>query len=176
MIVMGDEARRTQRGNNNAYCHDSEANWFDWTLLSKHSDVHRFVQLLLARRLMRDVEHERRRVSLNQWLEDATKFWHGVKLDQPDWSHSSHCLAFSAQLRAEKLGLHLILNAYWEPLEFELPSMSDGASAWRRWIDTALDPPHEIVEWRAAPPVSGRTYQAGPRSVVVHFSDLNDLK
>jgi isoamylase len=30
MILMGDELRRTQRGNNNAYCHDNEANWFDW--------------------------------------------------------------------------------------------------------------------------------------------------
>jgi len=57
MIVMGDEVRRTQRGNNNAYCHDNEISWFDWTLLSKHADLHRFVKLLVARRLMRDLEH-----------------------------------------------------------------------------------------------------------------------
>ena len=43
MILMGDEVRRTQGGNNNAYCHDNEANWFDWSLLEKHADVHRFV-------------------------------------------------------------------------------------------------------------------------------------
>ena len=49
MILMGDEVRRTQGGNNNAYCHDDESNWFDWTLVEKHADVHRFVQLLLAR-------------------------------------------------------------------------------------------------------------------------------
>ena len=36
MILMGDEVRRTQFGNNNAYCQDNEISWFDWTLLSKH--------------------------------------------------------------------------------------------------------------------------------------------
>ena len=50
MILMGDEVRRTQGGNNNAYCHDDEANWFDWSLLEKHADVHRFVSLLARRR------------------------------------------------------------------------------------------------------------------------------
>ena len=98
MIVMGDEVRRTQHGNNNAYCQDNETSWFDWTLLSRHADVHRFVRLLIARRLMRDVEHERRRVSLNQMLRDAKKAWHGVKLGQPDWSPGSHSLAFGAEL------------------------------------------------------------------------------
>ena len=62
MILMGDEVRRTQGGNNNAYCHDNETNWFDWSLVEKHADVHRFVQLLLARRLLRDVAHEQQRI------------------------------------------------------------------------------------------------------------------
>ena len=88
MILMGDEVRRTQRGNNNAYCQDNETSWFDWTLLAKHADVHRFVTLLNARRLMRDVEHERQRMSLNQLIRQANKAWHGVKLGQPDWSHA----------------------------------------------------------------------------------------
>ena len=43
MMLMGDEVRRTQGGNNNAYCQDNETSWFDWTLLAKHADVHRFV-------------------------------------------------------------------------------------------------------------------------------------
>ena len=68
MILMGDEVRRTQRGNNNAYCQDNEISWFDWSLLEKHADVHRFVSLLTARRLLRDVEHERQRVSLTTLL------------------------------------------------------------------------------------------------------------
>jgi glycogen operon protein len=89
-----------------------------------------------------------------------------VKLDQPDWSHCSHSLAFGAELRQERLRFHLILNAYWEPLDFELP-VCNGTEGWRRWIDTALDPPDEIVEWQKALPVPGRTYHAGARSVVM---------
>ena len=106
-----------------------------------------------------------------QWLRDAKTAWHGVRLFQPDWSDYSHSVAFGAELPKEGLSLHLILNSYWEPLDFELPPVSDGV-AWRRWIDTALDPPQEIVDWQTAPPVPGRTYQAGPRSVVVLFADL----
>src|SRR4249920_2712175 len=90
MILMGDEARRTQSGNNNAYCLDNETSWFDWTLVDKHADVHRFVTLLNARRLMRDVEHERQRVSLNQLIQRARQEWHGVKVGQPDWGDHSH--------------------------------------------------------------------------------------
>jgi glycogen operon protein len=169
MIVMGDEVRRTQRGNNNAYCQDNETSWFDWALLSRHADVHRFVRLLIARRLLRDVERERRRVSLNQWLREATKTWHGVKLGQPDWSPWSHCVALNAELPEHQLHFHLILNAYWEPLDFELPQVG-GAEAWHRWIDTALETPDEIVEWQTSPPVPDPIYRAGPRSVVVLFA------
>src|SRR5262249_16102628 len=51
MLSMGDEVRRTQRGNNNAYCHDDETSWFDWTLVEKHRDLHRFVTRLISHRL-----------------------------------------------------------------------------------------------------------------------------
>jgi len=172
MIVMGDEVRRTQRGNNNAYCQDSETSWFDWSLLSRHADVHRFTRLLVARRLMRDVEHERRRMSLNQFLRTSKHAWHGVKLWQPDWSPNSHSLAFGAELPAQRLLFHLILNAYWEPLDFELPSPAGCGDGWRRWIDTALEPPEEIVEWQAAPRIPGETYRAGARSVAVLIAGL----
>ena len=33
LVLMGDEVRRTQRGNNNAYCQDNEISWFDWRVL-----------------------------------------------------------------------------------------------------------------------------------------------
>jgi glycogen operon protein len=172
MIPMGDEVRRTQHGNNNAYCRDDETNWFDWTLLSRHADIHRFVRLLIAGRMMRDVERERRRVSLNQLLRGSKHAWHGVKLGQPDWGANSHSLAFEAELSGEGLRLYLILNAYWEPLDFELPPVSDGGERWRRWIDTALDPPHDIIDRQTAPPVPHWTYQAEPRSVVVLIAGL----
>jgi glycogen operon protein len=62
MILMGDEVRRTQNGNNNAYCLDNDNNWFDWTLVTKHAGLLRFVKLLIARRIVIDVVHELQRV------------------------------------------------------------------------------------------------------------------
>ncbi|MBP7937548.1 MAG: glycogen debranching protein GlgX [Phycisphaerae bacterium] len=171
MILMGDEVRRTQHGNNNAYCHDNQDAWFDWALLEKHADVHRFVRLLIARRLLRATEHEAQRLSLNQLLRQANSSWHGVKLGQPDWGDSSHSIAFSAEMPKERLLLHLIMNAYWEPLDFELPPVNNGdTNPWRRWIDTALDSPHDIVDWRSSPQVPGFAYRAEARSVVLLFA------
>ncbi len=167
MFLMGDEVRRSQRGNNNPYCQDNDTSWFDWNLLSKHADVFRFVKLLIARRLMRDVEHERRRESLSHVLREAKQAWHGVKVNQPDWSPFSHTIVIGGESKNEGVLAHIILNAYWEPLDFELPILSNGIKNWRRWIDTALDPPHEICEWNAEQPVLGTTYRAGARSVVV---------
>jgi isoamylase len=173
MMLMGDEVRRTQQGNNNAYCHDNETSWFDWSLLSRHAEVHRFVQLLIARRLLRTTEHEDQRISLNQLLRQANCSWHGVKLGRPDWGQSSHSIAFSAEMRKEKLLLHLIMNAYWEPLDFQLPPVDSGDKhPWRRWIDTALESPQDIVDWRMAPSVAGHAYRAEARSVVVLVADL----
>ena len=71
----------------------------------------------------------------------------------------------------EKLLFHVILNAYCEPLDFELPQAGDQSQdSWRRWIDTSLDSPQDIVEWQCALQVPGRSYRAGPRSVVVLFA------
>ena len=176
MISMGDEVRRTQQGNNNAYCQDNETSWFDWTLVAKHADVHRFVTMLNATPSVARLRNRRRRASvLSQVLRDANKAWHGVKLGQPDWGDSSHSLALSAEAREERVLIHLILNAYWEPLEFELPQVgNDNGDPWRRWIDTTLDSPFDILEWEKAPTVQGRTYRAGPRSVAVLFARVGD--
>jgi glycogen operon protein len=167
MFVMGDEVRRSQRGNNNAYCQDNDTSWFDWSLLSKHADVHRFLKLLIDRRLIRDLEHERRRTSLAQVLRESKEALHGVKLNQPDCSGFSHSFAISGELKNESLFVHAMFNAYWEPLDFELPVLGDRTINWFRWIDTALDPPHEICEWHGETRVLGSTYLVGGRSVVV---------
>ena len=169
MLLMGDEVRRTQRGNNNAWDQDNETSWFDWTLVAKHADVHRFLRLLNAHRLMSDLEPEFQRRTLNQLLREANRSWHGVKLGEPDWSVHSHSLAASLVCRGN-LRFHAMLNAYWESLEFELPSLGGHADSWHRWIDTSLDSPDDIVEWRAAPAFEGRAYLVGPRSVVVLFA------
>jgi glycogen operon protein len=169
MILMGDEVRHTQGGNNNAYCQDNDISWFDWTRVQKHADVLRFLKLLIEQRLLRSVEPERQRMSLTTLLNQTEKAWHGVKLFQPDWGDHSHSVALGGELRQENLRFHFILNAYWEPLSFELPGLEGGASWWR-WIDTALDSPHDIVPWQSAPAFSGDAYRAEARSVVVLFT------
>jgi len=170
MILMGDEVRRTQSGNNNAYCQDNETSWFDWTLVETHGDLHRFVTLLVARRVQRGTQHEWQRISLTRLIRQAEKTWHGVKLCRPDWSYDSHSLAFEATLRQEQVRVYLIMNAYWEPLDFELPPVENGPpGAWRRWIDTSLVSPEDIVPWQKAPSLACPTYRAEARSVVVLF-------
>ena len=171
MILMGDEARRTQLGNNNAYCQDNETSWFDWRLVEKHADVHRFITLLNARRRLRNTELERRRMSLTRLLRGANLKWHGVKLGQPDWSASSHSIALTVEMRDERVTVHLIANAYWEALDFELPPVARSENPWRLWIDTALDSPQDIVAWDAALPVSSGVIRAAPRSVIVLFAE-----
>ncbi len=165
MIVMGDEMRRTQGGNNNAYCHDNEISWLDWTLLERHAGVHRFAASLIpyrARRLAEGLP-----LTLNEVLDNSMIEWHGVRLRHPDWSDHSHSLAISLQsLRADLL-LQGMINAYSEPLTFELPSTKDGP--WRRWIDTALESPDDITPWRSAPTVTEGEYTLAPHSVVVLF-------
>jgi pullulanase/glycogen debranching enzyme len=88
-------------------------------------------------------------------------------------TQSAGLVAFLAQRRTRRGTeertdmVHIIFNSYWEALEFELPILREGTEKWRRWIDTALDRPHEISEWNTEKPVVGTTYRAGPRSVVV---------
>jgi isoamylase len=175
MFVMGDEVRRTQQGNNNAYCQDNEVSWFDWSLLTKHADVHRFVKLLIARRLLRDRDPERQRMTLTQLISQGVKGWHGVKFNQPDWSNHSHSVALSAELFKEEKLVYFIFNAYWEPLDFELLRIHKTMGiSWRRWIDTFLETPEDIVPWESASPLAEHTYTAGPRSVVVLWASLGD--
>ncbi|HKM81644.1 MAG TPA: glycogen debranching protein GlgX [Terriglobia bacterium] len=173
MVSMGDEVRRTQQGNNNAYCQDNEITWYDWSLLTKHGDVHRFLRLLIGQRLLRDLAPEMQRLTLVELLRQAQKEWHGVKLHQPDWGPDSHSLAFSLDLPRENFHFFHIFNAYWEALDFELPRLNSGESdPWRRWIDTSLDSPQDISVWHSAAAIPGYVYRAGPRSVVVLWAQI----
>jgi len=168
MLLMGDEMRRTQLGNNNAYCHNSELTWLDWGLLEQRQDIHRFVRELNRFRQRRDVVQEGGELSLNQLLRRSHIEWHGVRLKHPDWSEQSHSLAFAMWSLRTRFVLHGILNAYWEPLQFQLPpSPSADRDDWRRCIDTALPSPEDIQPWEDAPVVKQTTYLVQPRSIVL---------
>jgi glycogen operon protein len=156
---------RTQRGNNNAYCQDNEISWFDWRLLRDNADIYRFIRGLIALRrehptLTADYRLGNRHYE--EMLEEGVTF-HGVKLHQPDWSYFSHSLAMHFQGLAGDVGFYLIANAYWKALEFELPT----GVRWKRFVDTYLEPPEDLVPEDQAPFVVGSTYKVGPRSVVI---------
>jgi isoamylase len=174
MLLMGDEVRRSQRGNNNAYGQDNDISWFDWTLVDKHRDVHRFVKELIRLRLHFDkasLEHD---LTLTQFLAQARLDWHGVKLHEPDWGPESHSLAATAVSLTGARVFHLICNAYWEALSFQLPLLPNEAEGgWRRLMDTAMPSPGDICGEAEAVLVEKPTYMAQPRSVVLLFSIIN---
>jgi len=170
MLLMGDEVRRTQLGNNNAYCQNNEISWFDWSLLNQYSHIHRFTKQLIALRLNRDLPIERLDMTLNELLRQQKIDWHGVRLSSPDWNQDSHTLAATIYLLNEQFILHLMINAYWEALTFEIPSISNGYGSWRRCIDTFLDSPNDICEWAKAPLIQGSNYQVEARSIVLLFT------
>ena len=175
MIVMGDEVRRTQRGNNNAYCQDNETSWFDWTLLEKHADLHRFVRLLIARRLLRDLEPEQQRTTLNELLRNANASLArrkapaarleflvaqpGVQRGPAERNHvvspDHECLLGAARLRTAA-GRHRRPLA---PLDRYVPAFAGR---------------HRGLA-RGARPIAGGSYRAGPRSVVVLYRERASL-
>jgi isoamylase len=180
MLQMGDEIGRTQRGNNNAYCQDNEASWLDWSLLDRHRDLHRFVRTLVGHRLrwMGSGSQVGFVLSLNELLRSADIDWHGVRLGSPDWANDSHSIAFTLRSGRYRLPawLHIMFNAYWEVLAFDLPSAPAAAVGWQRWIDTSLDAPEDINDPSIAPLVPGTQYRVAPRSVAALFVRTDDRR
>ena len=100
MLLMGDEIRHTQNGNNNAYCQDNELSWFDWDLVDKNQDLLRFVKNLIRFNQGLEIFSQEKflKVSRKSSLPHLT--WHGTKLNKPDWEEGSHSIAFSLQYPA----------------------------------------------------------------------------
>jgi isoamylase len=168
MILMGDEVRRTQDGNNNAYCHDDKIAWFDWDSLNKYADIHRFTKQLIKIRLIRDSTLEEYSMTLMQMINRQLVTWHGVKLFQPDWTENSHSLAFTVKSLSGRMDMHFMVNAYWESLEFEVPeSIGDTHCMWKVWIDTSAESPGDIHELTEAPALTERKYNLCSHSLVV---------
>ncbi len=165
MLMMGDEVRRTQLGNNNAYCQNSELSWFDWSLCQAHADIHRFVKLLIQLRLRFVANRNGNFLSLTDFVERAKIQWDGVHLCAPDLSVDSHSLATTAYLENGG-GFHLMINAYWGPLSFALPAVADDCGPWRRLIDTFQDAPLDFQE-EGAETTNQSAYTVQPRSIAL---------
>jgi isoamylase len=150
MILAGDEARRTQRGNNNAYNQDNEISWVDWGRVAANEPLRRFWKLLIAFRKRRP---ELRR---DTFLGPADIAWHGTRLGEPGWNDpGARALAFTLG------GVHVILNMADQELDFELPP-----GTWLRAFDTSLPAPDDAAEPGEEPAVTG-PYRAAARSSVV---------
>ena len=103
-------------------------------------------------------------VALAQLLADARVEWSGVEVGRPDLGPDSRSLALTLHTAAG--WLHVICNAWWGRLDFELPATGNGSDGWRRIIDTSIDIASDVVAHADAPPVAGDRYAVGPRSVV----------
>ncbi|KAB2905735.1 MAG: glycogen debranching protein GlgX [Anaerolineae bacterium] len=168
MILGGDEIRRTQLGNNNAYCQDNQISWYDWTLLDHYGDLFRFTKWMIQLRKDHPVFQRERYFSGE--IDPTTNFpdieWHGIRLHKPDFGHYSHALAFTLAGLGVDNTFHVIVNSYWESLEFELPELPRGWY-WLRLVDTTLPSPEDICEPGGEIPVTTSTYWAGARSIVI---------
>jgi glycogen operon protein len=165
MILAGDEVGRSQSGNNNAYCQDNPLGWIDWRLEEQNADLLRFFRRLVLFRKAHPAL--RRRFFFEDELGPPPVAWHGVRRGQPDWGFESRTLAMHLLGGRSDDDVYLAANAHWEPHAFELPVLGEGRS-WRRFVDTSLEPPADVAEPGAEPPVGAPgAYRVAPRSVVV---------
>jgi isoamylase len=166
MFLMGDEVRRSQKGNNNGYCQNNELSWFDWSGLDNRWDLLCFVRRLIHFTQGLQLFHQDRLLEVTYGSHKPHIIWHGVELGQPDWSEDSHSLAFSLRHPEADEHLHIMLNAYWEALDFELPLLGHG-DGWHRVVDTALPLEGTFCDLDAAPLIKTNEYRVEARSSVV---------
>ena len=154
MITYGDECRRTQHGNNNAYCQDNEISWFDWEKVEKNQSLVRFFRELIKFR------REQPTVRRNEFLSGNQTALHGIRDvswfnrlgTAIDWNSNERtmtCLLMppDAKEDPEGLGRELLImfNPTPEPCEFMMPTIARGIS-WRLKIDTSAKSPADIFE------------------------------
>jgi isoamylase len=163
MLLMGDEVRRTQGGNNNVFCQDNPTSWFDWIDLERNPDLLNF-----TRQLIRFYRDQRLFQEEHFWTEPGGPeiIWHGVNFSHPDMGPDSHTLAYELVHPAADEHLYVILNAYWEPLEFDLPTLPEGR-LWQRVVDTALPAPQDFVYPGVSLPVDLGRYRVKSRCAVI---------
>jgi isoamylase len=146
MLLAGDEMGRSQGGNNNAWCQDSETTWLNWELLHTEKNLHAFVKALIQFR--KDHPQLRRSAFFVGGIQSGIR-WHGVQVEKPDFGADSHALAWQifarnrtrCESKASKSsecqghGIYCAFNFWQDELHFELPEPPEN-SRWHRVIDT----------------------------------------
>ncbi len=161
MLLGGDEFRRTQGGNNNAWCQDNETSWVDWHLVERNRELHRFVREMLAFRRAHPV------LSRERFYTEAEIRWYGPDGSVPDWfDPSARQLACRIEEDAYD-SLFLMFNAGSEQVDFRVPEAPDDRH-WHRAVDTHRPPPEDIASPGMAPRLDALgTYQVAPRAGVI---------
>ena len=137
MLLGGDEARRTQRGNNNAYCQDNDTSWFDWTYLEQHQEIYRFACGMIAFRRAHAV------LSREQFYTDAEIHWLNLAGGLPDW-FDPKAKSFACLIQEnEHAALLLMFNAGASDTTCELPPLPQGLR-WYLAVDTSGVPPQDL--------------------------------
>jgi glycogen operon protein len=178
MLLTGDECRRTQRGNNNAYCQDNEISWFDWKLVEKNADLLRFCQALIHFR--REQPTVRRTDFLSGLpsrpgaLADVSWFGpdgRGMKWDGGE--QSLVCLFGAPAVNPdENQGARhvlLLFHAGEKPCQFQLPVLPQ-AIDWRLFVDTSQPAPYDIFPLLDGPPPRSQKVLLDHRSLVCYVS------
>jgi isoamylase len=177
MLLAGDEALRTQRGNNNCYCQDNEISWFDWTLTVRNSDMLRFVGLMIAFRKRHPCLMRNRfltgRINDGRRLPDVS--WHGTALNEPAWDDpDAQFLAFTLAATAEgEEDIHVLMNMAEESAKADLPALP--GRTWYLAADTSCSSPKDIMDPADQAALKGTDYLASAHSVVVFESRPNLL-
>ncbi|GAO05277.1 glycogen debranching protein GlgX [Anaeromyxobacter sp. PSR-1] len=175
MIAAGDEMGKTQRGNNNAYCHDDELAWVDWDLDERRRALLAFTRRMIRLRLSQPVLQRRGFFRGAQLWDSSVKdlAWFrpdGTEMTEADWAEPfARSVAFllggdaiaSPDEHGERIvgdTLLVLLNAHHEPVRYVLPAVEWG----RRWLvleDTCAEPDgrHGPVEARGAVQVEARS-------------------
>ena len=150
MIVAGDEFARTQHGNNNAYCQDSETGWINWELDEDGEDLLRFVRRLIKLRLQYPILR-RNRFLVGTYNEDIgvkDVTWldpHGNEMTTEQWEDShGRSVGMLLDGRAQASGIRkagadvtllVIVNAHHDVVNHTLPQVPEG-EYWNCVVDT----------------------------------------
>ena len=172
MLVSGDECRRTQKGNNNAYCQDNEISWFDWDLVEENAEVVRFVRALNA---FRQSQPTVRRKSFFSGMQSEDGLsdvnWYSAVGTAVDWmsNDSTMICLLTAPGQDEDVDQHgrdilLMVNATGNSRDFILPAVAK-STQWRLVIDTAAESPMD-----AYPDGTGPTLPATGRIAMLNHS------
>jgi isoamylase len=161
MLLGGDEFRRTQDGNNNAYCQDNETSWHDWSRLEQCREISRFTRGMIAFRRAHPI------LSQEQFYTDAEIHWFGSQGGLPNWADPSEKQFACLIHEDEQSALFLMFNAGADAVDFGLPPVPPRAR-WHLAVDTSREAPQDLFAAGEEPPWKDRhTYHLRPRSSAI---------